>query len=93
MPFMEWANANGYQDYLTIDRKDNDKGYYPGNCRWATRSEQELNKVRSEFVGIDFFADKWRARVKRNGKTTYLGLHFSRDYAKEVRDNYLNSIK
>lgn len=27
----------------SIDRKDNSKGYYPGNCRWATQSEQMLN--------------------------------------------------
>lgn len=28
---------------LTLDRIDNDKGYEPGNCRWATRQEQYAN--------------------------------------------------
>lgn len=44
MSFYNWSIENGYNDDLTIDRIDNEKGYSPQNCRWITNSEQQLNK-------------------------------------------------
>lgn len=37
--FKEWAFNNGYQDNLTIDRKDNNKNYCPENCQWITHKD------------------------------------------------------
>lgn len=28
----------------TLDRKKNERGYEPGNCRWATDADQRRNK-------------------------------------------------
>jgi hypothetical protein len=42
--------ANGYSNNLTIDRIDNDKGYSPDNCRWATISVQNSNTRRNHYI-------------------------------------------
>ncbi|KKN69789.1 hypothetical protein LCGC14_0437350 [marine sediment metagenome] len=41
-----WTNHS-----LTIDRINNDKGYVPGNLRWATHKEQSKNTQRYTGMG------------------------------------------
>lgn len=51
--FANWAFSNGYSDDLTIDRIDNNKGYSPDNCRWATMKEQSNNREGNRYVTIN----------------------------------------
>jgi hypothetical protein len=42
--FCEWALSNGYADDLSIDRINNEKDYYPENCRWSDTKTQARNR-------------------------------------------------
>ena len=42
--FYNWAINNGYEKGLQIDRIDNNGNYEPGNCRWATNKQNQMNK-------------------------------------------------
>lgn len=50
MNFYNWAMDNNYQEGLTIDRIDNDKGYSPDNCHWTTPKQQCNNKRNNVYL-------------------------------------------
>jgi hypothetical protein len=35
---------------LTLDRKNNEKGYHKKNCRWSTRKEQNRNSRNNHLI-------------------------------------------
>lgn len=48
--FKNWSMNNGYKDNLTLDRIDNNKGYYPSNCRYSSFIEQSNNRRNTKIV-------------------------------------------
>lgn len=60
--FFLWANVAGYDDGLTIDRIDCEKGYNPDNCRWISQKAQQNNRRnnrRVEVLGHSFTLGEW----------------------------------
>ena len=56
---------NGY----TLDRIDNDKGYEPNNCRWATlevQSNNKRNNKKFEIDGQSKTVDQWARQLGLN---------------------------
>lgn len=85
--------SEGYADQLTLDRIDNNKGYYKENCRWATKSLQERNKRRRlgvcrRFIGVEERPpNKFIARCRVEGRQKYLGTFKTGEEAATVYDN------
>jgi hypothetical protein len=64
--FNDWAINNGYEETLTIDRKDNLGNYTPENCRWITNFEQHSNTrktVRLTYNGETHHVSEWSRRI------------------------------
>lgn len=71
--FREWALENGYEETLTIDRRDNSVGYQPSNCRWVTMSNQAWNRSRprnakERYRGVSFHKTSGLWKVAVRGK-------------------------
>lgn len=48
--FYDWSIENGWQEGLTIDRRNNDGIYEPANCRWVPNEVQANNKRTNVFI-------------------------------------------
>lgn len=93
--FYNWSMENGYADNLTLDRKDNDKGYSPDNCRWITHMENCHNRgarkdSQTGYAGIQIRelktgAIKYRVGITVNYKRINLGHYDTLEEAISVR--------
>jgi hypothetical protein len=69
----------------SLDRCDNDAGYTPENCRWATRSVQQRNRrAVLRAAGYTRNGKGWRAQIQINGRPIVLGNFGTKAEARSV---------
>lgn len=90
--FYEWSFKNGYKDNLEIDRIDNNKGYSPDNCRWATKLEQANNKRNNLFIEYNNETKtlaQWCRLLNLPYRKTHKRIYMYKwDIEKALTDNY-----
>lgn len=78
----EWKTFEGFLSDMgkapsnlhTLDRIDGNKGYFPGNVRWATAKEQNANRKNSRLItykGQSLPGDAWDRIVRHPRNTMY----------------------
>ena len=83
--FAKWAIENGYQDNLTLDRKESTKGYSPDNCRWVTQKVQQNNRGNNHLITYDgetLTAAQFAEKYNMNYSTLITRLHRGWDIEK-----------
>jgi hypothetical protein len=87
-----WQGTQGFSNFLedvgekpknlTLERRDNNKGYNPKNCYWADRSQQQYNQRisvtnTSGHKGVSLYkaTGRWSAYLHINKKRVHLGYY------------------
>lgn len=66
--FREWALANGFEPGLQLDRRDNEEGYSPDNCKWTIRLHNLRN--RRPYLPVELEA-QLQAEAAKRGMPVY----------------------
>lgn len=90
----QWLGKEGFQTFLndmgekphnhTLERIDNERGYGPDNCRWATPKEQAANTRHINLLDIDIL---WvRAHPEKSRKELAQALGVSEVTISNIRN-------
>ena len=93
--FIDWALENGYKEGLEIDRENNNGNYSISNCRFVTKSVNNMNRRSTSntgFKGVSLEArsGKYKARIKNKTIGYYItAIEAAKAYNKHITENSL----
>ena len=97
--FIKWADET-YINEMTLDRIDNNKGYFPDNCRWADKTTQVINRRKAKnntsgYTGVIWHKGRkaWYSTISVNKKRISLGYFKDKMDAVKARDDYITENK
>ena len=95
----QWLGNNGFMQFLsdmgerpegtTMERIDNDLGYFPGNCRWGSWEVQSNNRsvsVKIENEGKTQSIEQWARELNVCSKTMHYFLRVRKIIVTQWRD-------
>lgn len=88
--FELWAMNNGYKEGLSIERKDNSKGYNPENCTWIEIKNQSKNRTVCNYIehnGRKLLLSEWSKLLGIKRSTLAQRLYVYKWPVREVLSN------
>lgn len=76
-----------YQEGMTLERIDNDSGYSPDNCRWASPFEQARNRSTNRFYTMDgetLCIRDWEYKFNLPDRSLYKALNKTDDIKEAI---------